>query len=57
MAKKKAKKKTAKKAAKKTTKKVAAKAAKVSLTGTTKRASAKLGPLDKKTLSLIETTA
>ena len=57
MAKKKAKKKTAKKAAKKTTKKVVAKAAKVSLTGTTKRASAKLGPLDKKTLSLIETTA
>ncbi len=54
MAKKKPTKKAAKKAKKKVTKKVASKP---SLTGNTGRARAKLGPLDKKTLELIESTA
>jgi DNA topoisomerase VI subunit A len=54
MAKKKPTKKAAKKATKKATKKVASKP---SLTGNTGRARAKLGPLDKKTLELIESTA
>lgn len=54
MAKKKPAKKVAKKAKKKVTKKVASKP---SLTGNTGRAKAKLGPLDKKTLDLIESTA
>ena len=58
MAKKKPTKKTAKKAAKKTTKKAAKKApSQATLTGGTARARAKLGPLDKKTLELIERTA
>ena len=54
MAKKKPTKKVAKKAKKKVTKKVASKP---SLTGSTGRAIAKLSPLDKKTLALIESTA
>ena len=54
MAKKKPTKKVAKKAKKKVTKKVASKP---SLTGSTGRAIAKLSPLDKKTLTLIESTA
>lgn len=55
---KKAAKKTTKKATKKTTKKVAKKApSQATLTGGTARARAKLGPLDKKTLELIERTA
>jgi DNA topoisomerase-6 subunit A len=54
MAKKKSTKKVAKKAKKKVTKKVASKP---SLTGSTGRAIAKLSPLDKKTLALIESTA
>jgi DNA topoisomerase-6 subunit A len=56
MAKKTPKKKAAKKAAKKTTKKAPKKSAPAA-TGVTPRAHGKLGPLDKKTLELIETTA